>query len=77
MRLTITFWYCKNIHTLYVHTIFPDPKAQKSQGKGLANKVFLEYGSFATDVVVRMCPQANMSLTFLTCRKVILRDILN
>ena len=30
------------------------PKAQKSQGQGLANEVFFVYGSFAT-VVVRAC----------------------
>ena len=73
MRLTVRTY----IHCMYIR-FFPDPKAQKSQEKGLANKVFLEYGSFATDVIVRTCPRANMSLTFLTCLlKVILRDILN
>ena len=58
------------------------PKAQKSQGQGLANEVsFFVYGSFATVVRVWVrvsCPRADISPTFLTClRKVILRDILN
>ena len=43
------------------NSIFPDPwlvpKAQKSQGQGLANEVFFVHGSFAT-VGVRVCVRA-------------------
>ena len=82
---TMTAWNKpENVIRLILFNFFPIhdsvPKAQKSQGQGLANEVFFVYGSFATvvRVCVRTCLRADMSPTFLTClRKVILRDILN
>ena len=54
-------WIEAKIKPLSSKTLFfPDPwlkvpKAQKIQGQGLANGFFKEYGSFATDVVGRVC----------------------